>query len=107
MQLCKPASSILVISIAGALYHCVVGRVNTMFWWILIGIFGTGIFQGLCINGIEPIAWIVMMIPILIVCFFFAIALFTSSVRINNGDCPRECEHEHEQNNCPGSCNVC
>ena len=84
MNLCKPATAILLVSVAGILYHLIVGNFHVMIWWVLVGVFGTGVFQGLCYGGIEPVAWVLMAIPVLIVCFFLAVALFASSVRINN-----------------------
>ena len=82
--LCKPATAICLISVAGILYHFLTGRLSVMIWWALVGIFGTGVFQALCVGGLEPIAWTLMLIPVLVVCFFFAIALFSSSLRIDN-----------------------
>jgi hypothetical protein len=84
LGLCKPASSILLISVAGALYHFLAGSFRGIIWWSLVGLFGTGVFQALCFGGLEPIAWTLMLIPVLIVCFFLAVALFASSMRIDN-----------------------
>jgi hypothetical protein len=82
--LCQPASAILLVSVAGVLYHILAGDMGSVAWWAVTGIAGTGVFQGLCYGGIEPVAWVLMMIPVLIVCFFLAVALFASRMRIEN-----------------------
>jgi hypothetical protein len=82
--LCQPASAILLISVAGVLYHILAANTGSVIWWILVGLFGTGIFQALCFGGLEPVAWVLMSIPVLIVCFFLAVALFASRMRIDN-----------------------
>lgn len=84
VKLCQPASIILLVSVAGILYHLLAGEYHGLLYWAIVAILGTGVFQALCYAGFEPIAWILMSIPILIVCFFFAVALFASSMRINN-----------------------
>jgi uncharacterized membrane protein len=84
MDLCKPASAILLISVAGIIYHVLAGDLHSIVWWIIVGLCGTGVFQGLCYGGLEPIAWVLMFIPVLIVCFFLAVALFASRMRIEN-----------------------
>ena len=83
-MLCQPSTAILLLSIAGILYHLVTGRYHAALWWIFIGIGGTATFQALCYGGLEPVAWVLMMIPVLIVCFFLAVALFASRMRIDN-----------------------
>ena len=83
-MLCQPSTAILLLSIAGVLYHLFTGRYHATLWWILIGIGGTATFQALCFGGLEPVAWVLMMIPVLIVCFFLAVALFASRMRIEN-----------------------
>jgi len=83
-MLCQPSTAILLLSIAGIIYHLVTGRYHAALWWLLIGIGGTGTFQALCYGGLEPVAWVLMMIPVLIVCFFLAVALFASRMRIEN-----------------------
>ena len=95
LGLCQPSTAILMISIAGAIYNILVTNLHAVMMWTLIGVFGTGIFQALCFGGLEPLAWVLMLIPVLIVCFFLAVALFASRMRINNfmrlpcrdGDC--------------------
>jgi hypothetical protein len=82
--LCQPSNVILLVSVAGSLYHLLMGQVRTMLWWVMVGLFGTGIFQALCFGGLEPVAWVLMFIPILVVCFFLAVALFASRMRIEN-----------------------
>jgi hypothetical protein len=82
--LCQPANIILIVSIAGVVYQLLVGEYYSVFWWIMVGVFGSGTFQLLCNGGLSPLAWILMMIPVLIVCFFMAIALFASQLRIQN-----------------------
>jgi hypothetical protein len=82
--LCQPASAILLVSVAGVLYHILAANTGSVIWWLLVGLFGTGIFQALCFGGLEPIAWILMSIPVLVVCFFLAVALFASRMRIDN-----------------------
>jgi hypothetical protein len=84
MELCKPALAILLVSIAGGIYHLIVGEFSGIVWWLVVGVLGTGVFQGLCYGNLEPVAWVLMGIPILIVCFFLAVALFASTMRINN-----------------------
>jgi hypothetical protein len=81
---CQASSAILLVSVAGVIYHAAVGAYHTMLWWIVVGVFGTGVFQALCFGGLEPLAWVIMMIPVLIVCFFLAVALFASRMRIEN-----------------------
>lgn len=82
MGLCQPATAILLVSVAGILYHLVTGSLGAVIWWIMVGLIGTGVFQLLCRGGLEPIAWILMSIPVLIVCFFLAVALFAARMRI-------------------------
>jgi len=106
LGLCKPATAILLISVAGAIYHLATGHYHVVLMWLLIALFGTGIFQGLCYGGLEPIAWTLMLIPVLIVCFFLAVALFASSMRIENiNKLPCNRRHEgrcdHERNKRP------
>lgn len=84
MGLCQPATAILLVSTAGILYHVVTGHLSAVIWWILVGLLGTGSFQLLCRGGLEPMAWILMSIPVLIVCFFLAVALFAARMRIQN-----------------------
>lgn len=122
----------LLVAIAAVIYHLAVGRIHAVLWWIMVGIFGTGIFQALCIGGLEPVAWVLMLIPVLIVCFFLAVALFASRMRIENvelrndcDECPCggnpscqrpecPCRHRHQRRShpcenpeCPGSCPYC
>jgi hypothetical protein len=106
-QLCQPSTILLVVATAGVIYHLLAGSAATAVWWLFVGVIGGAVFQGLCYGGLTPIAWILMSIPILVVCFFFAVALFTAKLRIKNievvpcGKCrrhhPREerCHHEH------------
>ena len=82
--LCQPSLAILLVSIAGVIYHTAVGNFKAVTWWTVAGLAGTGVFQALCFGGLEPIAWVLMSIPVLIVCFFLAVALFASRMRINN-----------------------
>jgi hypothetical protein len=55
-----------------------------MLYWALVGVFGVGTFQGLCMGSFENIAWALMVIPVLVLCFFMAVALLASSIRIRN-----------------------
>ena len=82
--LCQPANILLVVSIAGVIYQLIVKEYSSVVWWLMVGVFGTGTFQLLCSGGLSPLAWILMMIPVLIVCFFLALALFASQLRIEN-----------------------
>lgn len=84
ITLCKPSTAILLVAVAGTLYHLISGDLHGMIWWIIVGILGTGVFQSLCYGGLEPVAWVLMAIPVLIVCFFLAVALFASRMRIDN-----------------------
>ncbi len=84
LGLCQPSSAILLISVAGAIYHLLAGNPHAIIWWVMTGAVGTGVFQALCYGGLEPVAWVLMSIPVLIVCFFLAVALFASRMRINN-----------------------
>jgi hypothetical protein len=84
LGVCQPSSAILLVSVAGVIYHAAVGAYRAMLWWIVVGVLGTGVFQALCFGGLEPLAWVIMMIPVLIVCFFLAVALFASRMRIEN-----------------------
>jgi hypothetical protein len=84
VKLCQPASIILLVSVAGILYHFLTGDFLGLLYWIMVGVLGTGVFQALCHVGYEPLAWILMALPVLVVCFFLAVALFASSMRINN-----------------------
>jgi hypothetical protein len=112
LGLCKPSSAILLVSVAGALYSLLAGRTGSVAWWALVGIFGTGVFQALCFGGLEPLAWVLMSIPVLIVCFFIAVAVFASSMRIENveevpccgssGSCGGSCGGS--SGSCGGSC---
>jgi hypothetical protein len=83
-MLCQPALAILLISVAGVLYHLAVGSGQTVMWWLAVGAVGTAVFQGLCYGGLDSLAWVLMLIPVLLVCFFLAVALFASSMRIQN-----------------------
>lgn len=104
------------------LYHLLVGDLHSMVWWLVVGLLGTGVFQGLCYGGLEPVAWVLMSIPVLIVCFFLAVALFASKMRIENirkvpcDNCGRPQHHEDpcskpKQPHCnkprPCQCNRC
>jgi hypothetical protein len=106
LGLCQPSTAILLVSVAGVLYHLMAGDVAGMIWWIMVGLFGTGIFQVLCYGGLEPVAWILMSIPVLIVCFFLAVALFASRMRIEDirkVNCDR-CKKPHRHHErCGGS----
>ena len=104
LGLCQPSTAILLVSAAGAIYNLLVQNLHAVVMWAVIGVFGTGIFQALCFGGLEPLAWVLMMIPVLIVCFFLAVALFASRMRISNfmrlpcrdGSCeagPKHCGH--------------
>jgi hypothetical protein len=84
LGLCQPSSAILLVSVAGVIYHAAVGSYHAMLWWLVVAVLGTGVFQALCFGGLEPLAWVIMMIPLLIVCFFLAVALFASRMRIEN-----------------------
>jgi hypothetical protein len=84
LGLCRPSGLILLISVAAVIYHTAVGAWSAAVWWIMVGLFGTGIFQVLCFGGLEPVAWVLMLIPVLVVCFFVAVALFASHMRITN-----------------------
>jgi len=82
LGLCQPATAILLVAVAGSLYHIIAGQFGVVIWWIMVGLIGTPIFQLLCRGGLEPFAWILMSIPILIVCFFLSVALFAARMRI-------------------------
>lgn len=99
LGLCKPSTAILLIGVAGAIYHLLTGNMSAVLSWAMVGLFGTGIFQALCFGGLEPVAWVLMSIPVLIVCFFLAVALFASRMRIENiieVPCDR-CGHKHHR----------
>ena len=82
--LCQPSTAILLIGLAGAIYHLLAGNMHAVASWTIVGLGGTAIFQALCFGGLEPVAWVLMSIPVLIVCFFLAVALFASRMRIEN-----------------------
>lgn len=84
LGVCQPAAAILLVSIAAVLYHMLMGNIWSIIWWIITGVLGTGVFQALCYGGLEPVAWVLMLIPVLLICFFLAVALFASSMRIDN-----------------------
>ena len=84
IKLCQPSLAILLVAVAGAIYHLLVQDFHGILWWVVVGVFGTGVFQALCFGGLEPLAWLFMSIPVLIVCFFLAVALFASRMRIGN-----------------------
>jgi hypothetical protein len=84
LGLCQPATAIVLVAVAGVLYHVAAGHGAAVLWWLVVGVFGGGIFQILCRGGLEPVAWILMLIPVLIVCFFLAVALFAARLRIQN-----------------------
>lgn len=99
LGLCKPSTAILLVGVAGAIYHLLAGNMSAVLSWAMVGLFGTGIFQALCFGGLEPVAWVLMSIPVLIVCFFLAVALFASRMRIENiveVPCDR-CGHKHHR----------
>jgi hypothetical protein len=103
LGLCKPSLTILLVSVAGTLYHILAGDFSGMIWWVLVGILGTGVFQAFCYGGLEPVAWVLMAIPVLIVCFFLAVALFASRMRIENVrtvPCDRCGRKHHQRDNC-------
>lgn len=104
MELCKPSTAILLVSVAGVLYHLLVGEASTMVWWLLVGVFGTGVFQALCMGGLETVAWVLMLIPVLVVCFFLAVALFASKMRIENIRKVPCHGHGHGHSTCAGQC---
>jgi hypothetical protein len=102
--LCKASTAILLVATAGVIYHLLAGSFYTVIWWLVVGGLGTGVFQALCYGGLEPVAWVLMLIPVLIVCFFLAVALFASRMRIENImelPCDR-CSHRHRGGECPG-----
>lgn len=117
-MLCQPSIAILLLSIAGVIYHLLTGRYQATLWWLLTGIIGTGTFQALCYGNLEPVAWVLMMIPVIIVCFFLAVALFASRMRIDNimsVPCDRcgfphrhedPCDRDHEKKKKPKCHNV-
>jgi len=92
MDLCKPTSAILLVSMAGTLYHVLMGEMDTATWWLIVGAMGTLVFQSLCYGGLESLAWVLMLIPVMVVCFFFAVALFSSYVRIST-----DRRHRHQK----------
>jgi uncharacterized membrane protein len=94
--LCKPAMILALVSAAGAIYHLLSGNGRSVIWWLVVGVIGTATFQGLCMGGMSEIAWIVMSIPVLLVCFFLAVALFSSSIRIQEKD-RRDDRHERDE----------
>ena len=89
ITLCQPATMIVLISAAGAVYHLLTGNGRGIIWWLFVGLFGGAVFQGLCIGGLEPMAWAMMMLPVLLVCFFLALALFSSSIRVQEQQIPQ------------------
>lgn len=98
LELCKATTTILLVSVAGIIYHLLAGSFHAVLWWLIVGGLGGGVFQALCYGGLEPVAWVLMLIPVLIVCFFLAVALFASRMRIENImrlPCDR-CGHRHE-----------
>jgi hypothetical protein len=103
LKLCKPASIILLVSVAGIIYHLLAGDFMGVLYWVSVAILGTGVFQVLCHVGFEPIAWIFMAIPVLVVCFFLAVALLASSMRINNVrkvPCKSTCDYKPKKPRC-------
>jgi hypothetical protein len=84
LGLCQPATAIVLVAVAGTLYHMAAGHGAALLWWLMVGVLGGGVFQVLCRGGLEPVAWILMLIPVLIVCFFLAVALFAARMRIQN-----------------------
>jgi hypothetical protein len=82
--ICQPAGIILLVSIAGVLYHLMAFNMSAVIWWLCVGLLGTTVFQILCRGGLEIISWTLMIIPVLILCFFFAVALFAARLRIQN-----------------------
>jgi len=105
-MLCKPSLAILLVSVAGSIFHTLDGNATALVSWIMTGILGTATFELLCMGGLEPLAWLVMMLPILAVCFFISVALFASSIRIETvGECNgrgRECDRHNECGECDG-----
>jgi hypothetical protein len=117
-MLCKPANLILLISIGGAVYHLITGEFTTLLWWILVGVFGVATFQGLCMGNFESVAWVLMSLPVLLVCFFMAVALL-ASIQVRNvipchhckrPSCDGSCYRPKPRCNrpsCNGTCNIC
>jgi uncharacterized membrane protein len=111
--LCQPANIILMVAVAGIIYQMIIGDYYSVFWWIMVGLVGSGTFQLLCYGGLSPLAWILMMIPVLIVCFFIAIALFASQLRIQNINKVQCTKDTQENRECsqepvnPENCSFC
>jgi len=118
-MLCKPANLILLISIGGAVYHLITGEYTTLLWWLLVGVFGVATFQSLCIGNFENMAWFLMLIPVILVCFFMAIAILASSIRVRtvipcqyckrqgcDGSCRRP-RPKCNRSSCDGTCETC
>jgi len=84
LGLCQPATAIVLVGLAGVIYHLVAGPWSATLWWLIVGGVGGAVFQTLCYGGLEPVAWILMLIPVLVVCFFLAVALFAARMRIQN-----------------------
>jgi len=98
---CQPTTVILVVAAAGIIYHLLAGMYSGVIWWTLTGLGGAAVFQLLCIGGLAPIAWVIMAIPLLLICFFLAVALFTSQLRIKNVR-EVECPHKSRCRRCGG-----
>ncbi len=71
-------------------------------WWLAVGAVGTAVFQALCYGGLDSLAWVLMLIPVLLVCFFLAVALFASSMRIQNVEKVR-CGSGSNSGSCSGN----
>lgn len=89
IELCKPATILVLVSVAGAIYHLLSGNGRGIIWWLVVGVLGGSVFQGLCVGGMDTVAWVLMGIPVLLVCFFLAIALFSSGIRIQERTRPQ------------------
>lgn len=79
------------------------GQFRVVLWWTIVGILGAGTFQGLCMTDYENVAWVIMLLPVIVVCFFLAVALLASSLRIKNEVCEDkhgECRNKPAENKC-------
>ena len=81
----------------------ITGQYRVVLWWVIVGILGAGTFQGLCMTDYENVAWVLMLLPVIVVCFFLAVALLASSLRIKNEVCEDnhgECRRKPAENSC-------
>jgi hypothetical protein len=100
VALCQPATVLMVVSVAGFIYNLLFVSLGNALWWVGTGVIGTIIFHLLCRGGLTPVAWILMLLPVVVLCFFLAVALFASRVRVRDDDPDSRSHHCSSEEEC-------